>query len=68
MAQKYDDLEIGVLASAEYLKNLGNVNSRALEILYKTEYRPDLTPQSPNVRNTGVADTSNVFEVKARNE
>ena len=68
MTQNFDTLEIGDLVSANYLKNIGDVNSRALEILYKTEYRSDLTAQDVGVKNDGVSDTSNVFEIKARYE
>lgn len=63
----YDDLKIGDLISAEYIKNVGGINSRALEVLYKTKYRSDLTPQDLNVKNTGISDSSQVFEVEAKN-
>lgn len=67
MVQNYDNLKIGDLLSANYMKDMGEINSRALEVLYKAKYRSDLTPQDVGVRNTGVDDNSQVFEVEAKN-
>lgn len=63
----YDDLEIGDLVSANYLKNLGVITSKSLEVLYRAKYRSDLTAQDPSVKNTGIDDNSQVFELEARN-
>lgn len=65
---KYDSINLYDLVTDKYLKNQGNVNSRALEILYLATLREDLTAQSPGVKNNGINDNSNVFELKPRNE
>lgn len=67
MTQNYDTITVGDLVSANYLKNQGNITSDALEILYKTTLRNDLTPQDAGVKNDGLEDDSQVFEIGARN-
>lgn len=67
MVQNYDSLKIGDLVSAEYLKNEGQIYSRSLEVLYRAKYRSDLTAQDNGVRNNGIDDNSQVFEVEAKN-
>lgn len=68
MAQNYDNINIGDLISADYIKNSGEINSKSLEIMYKTKLRTDLNPQSEGVKNDGIDDSSQVFEVEAKNE
>ncbi len=66
MTQNYDTLNLGDLVTSDYLKNLGDINSKALEIMYKTKFRDDLTAQDMGVINTGATDASQVFELEAK--
>ena len=64
--QNYDGLNIGDLITADYVKEVGEANSLALDVIYRLVYRDDLSAQDMGVINNGVSDTSQVFEVKER--
>ena len=64
MSDNIDNIIIGDLYTADYLKNRGLINSPSFNRLYTTKYRADLNPTSPDVVNDGVDDISNVFEIQ----
>ena len=63
----YDNLEIGQLLTANYLKNQGEIASNSFKVMYKTKYRDDKNAQDDGVINDGDIDNSQVFEIVGKN-
>lgn len=62
MQDRFDGITIGDLVTEQFLNN-GTMNSSSFGITYNLLWRQDLTAQDINVKNSGLNDDSNVYQV-----
>lgn len=60
---KLDNISVGQFYTEDYVKDSGLITSTSWNRLYSTKIRTDKDAQDPDVKNTGIDDASNVFEI-----